>query len=751
MVYKWKYFQALLISAIAVLALTACQSEVESPEDALIQIGEKAPPGKDPALLERHTINFNPKLLKAGESAVVVLPLPEKTFQVTVDPVSSEALGLPKGQTAWRGTTEEGFELFIMRINNSYEIQFTTLHKVYRIRSVDGIKGILETYDPKRFRDPPNDGIPGPETPTRGPSGDASCTDPASRIDIMVLYTPDARDGSGGVTEIENEIAFAVGRTNLAYANSNANHRLNLIYTGLASFNEPSGGVDSNSLLSKLQDTSDGVLDTIHGTRDSVKADLVSLIYETDDATWCGWGYTVENANADTTDHRAFSVVKRSCAGGYLSFAHEVGHNLGARHDRANAGTSSLGYNFGHIEPAPSSGLSPWRTVMAYSNPCGDESATGSCQRVPWFSNPDISRSGDATGVPLSDPEPEHNVNAFAQNDGHVTRYRCLRRDITGADVWMKDRWEDTGGEPDAATAGKAMWQSPYIWVRRSEDTGLEHEHEHEDPRLGIENHVYVKLHNDGTASQSGDLELYFAAASTNLNDPSNWTPIGTQSITLSPGVEVRHFPWNDLPGEGHYCLLARWNEDGSALSFSNIGTAVRNSNDLIWRNVNIIDLSGDIDDSAGDFQIAGHREFRETYLVLDAAPKGDSTVPWQQLVKVTMETDTKILTSDQPSIQNLKSEGEGRYMVPISTKGSRSVIGPFRLSAGQTSKVSLDFAVDREAVRKIGSQLANPEYFDITASQVAPGQLKTTSETTDTSGTILGGVTFTLMIPTPK
>jgi hypothetical protein len=101
----------------------------------------------------------------------------------------------------------------------------------------------------------------------------------------------------------------------------------------------------------------------------------------------------------------------------------------------------------------------------------------------------------------------------------------------------------------------------------------------------------------------------------------------GTRSETRSPGVEVFHFSWDDIPGEGHYCLLARRNEDGSPLSFTSLGTAVRNDNDLIWRNVNIIDRGGDIDDSAGGFRMTGHRNFRDTYLVLEAAPKKDSDI----------------------------------------------------------------------------------------------------------------------------
>lgn len=287
----------------------------------------------------------------------------------------------------------------------------------------------------------------------------------------------------------------------------------------------------------------------------------------------------------------------------------------------------------------------------------------------------------------------------------------------------------------------------PYIWVHRSADTTLEHEHEHEheDPRLGVDNHVYVKIHNDGTASESGELELYFTAASANLNDPTSWTPIDTRSETLSPGVAVFDFLWSDLPGEGHYCLLARWDTDGSALAFTDIGAAVRNDNDLIWRNVNIVDLSGDIEDSAGDFMMAGHRRFRETYLVLESDPKNPPGLDWPALVRVTMALDTEVLAVNPQMVQNLEPLSGGRYRVPVAGKGARAVIGPFRMGPRQQALIALDFEPDRNAVRKARAGLVNP----CIRHHRQPGGRRLANAAAARGGvTVLGGVTFTLMVP---
>jgi hypothetical protein len=68
---------------------------------------------------------------------------------------------------------------------------------------------------------------------------------------------------------------------------------------------------------------------------------------------YCGLADAIM-ANAST----AFAIVHYDCATGYYSFAHELGHLQGARHDPANDPTNTppcgpYGHGFQHLSPSP--------------------------------------------------------------------------------------------------------------------------------------------------------------------------------------------------------------------------------------------------------------------------------------------------------------------------------------------------------------------------------------------------------------
>merc|ERR1719312_1387233 len=113
---------------------------------------------------------------------------------------------------------------------------------------------------------------------------------------------------------------------------------------------------------------------------------------------------------AVTSSCKTFSVTKKSCATGYYSFGHEIGHNFDANHNPEEYSSPS-GYNYGHlILPTGNSELSGYRTIMGYK-------AFGHRFRVNYYSNPNIifPTTGTATGgVGLSNNAKVISENRFA-------------------------------------------------------------------------------------------------------------------------------------------------------------------------------------------------------------------------------------------------------------------------------------------------------------------------------------------------
>jgi hypothetical protein len=73
----------------------------------------------------------------------------------------------------------------------------------------------------------------------------------------------------------------------------------------------------------------------------------------------------------------AFAVVPFDCITSNFSFAHELGHVMGAIHE------------WSRVNAVPMGGIEPWRTVMAENDhSCEQVDAVNGCIRLPFFSNP---------------------------------------------------------------------------------------------------------------------------------------------------------------------------------------------------------------------------------------------------------------------------------------------------------------------------------------------------------------------------
>lgn len=201
-----------------------------------------------------------------------------------------------------------------------------------------------------------------------------------TRLDLLAVWTPEARVGLGGTRQVRLIIQNAVDVANTTFANSQIDARLNLVLA--REMKVPETGNPETDLFAFQRNKEVAAL------RKSVGADVVSLFINQMIGA-CGIGFLMTNDGfSKEFEPYAYSVVKRAC--GPLVLAHEVGHNMAANHDRQNAGNAAAAlfpFAFGHIVEGQ------FRTVMAYGNNCGI------CPWVENFSNPNVSRNGVPTGV----------------------------------------------------------------------------------------------------------------------------------------------------------------------------------------------------------------------------------------------------------------------------------------------------------------------------------------------------------------
>ncbi len=233
--------------------------------------------------------------------------------------------------------------------------------------------------------------------------------DSGAQIDVMVVYTDDARLAAGGTTNMENLINLAVSETNQGYTRSNIIHRFNLVHTLEVNYNELNGGsgLDWSQTLDQLTNSGDGYLEAVQPLRDFYFADLVVMIVE--DSTYCGMGWLM-TSTTNFAPH-GYSLVSRTCATGYYSFGHETGHNMGAHHDRATTSQDGMySYSHGYLGPNYA-----FRTIMAYPN--------GSTRINNW-SNPSVLYNGYATGINASAPDSADNHLTLNNTAVYVANFR---------------------------------------------------------------------------------------------------------------------------------------------------------------------------------------------------------------------------------------------------------------------------------------------------------------------------------------
>jgi hypothetical protein len=238
-------------------------------------------------------------------------------------------------------------------------------------------------------------------------------------VDLMIVYTPAARNwavGSGGINLVISE---AVQWSQLAFDNSNTGIQLRLVYSGQVNYQE-SGNFYTD--LNRLTGTTDGYMDEVHAWRNQVGADMVDLFEDIEDVGGVAWLLLLPSGQPDY----AFSLIRVKQAMPGYTLAHELGHNFGCHHrkdqsDEPGPGIYSYSAGWRWI------GTNGFRycSVMSYQ----DAWSGISPNRVGYFSSPLIQYQGAATG----DAADGDNARTLRELKNVVAGYRSG----TQSDYWL--------------------------------------------------------------------------------------------------------------------------------------------------------------------------------------------------------------------------------------------------------------------------------------------------------------------------
>ena len=198
---------------------------------------------------------------------------------------------------------------------------------------------------------------------------------------VLVAYTPAAKADAETAGGIDQLIQLAIDETNQGYRDSYVDMQVQLAHKHETTYLE-SGSMALDRDAFRID--GDGNMDEVHDLRENYAADVAILI--TSDMSACGYASAI---GAD--DASAFAVVTETCATGYFSFAHEIGHLQGARHNpEQDPDVTPFAYGHGYYHQ-----VGGWRTIMSYDCP-------GWCTRLNYWSNPRVTFEGEPMGTDVT-------------------------------------------------------------------------------------------------------------------------------------------------------------------------------------------------------------------------------------------------------------------------------------------------------------------------------------------------------------
>ncbi|HXG90170.1 MAG TPA: M12 family metallo-peptidase [Vicinamibacterales bacterium] len=328
-----------------------------------------------PSVMSRAVVGIQTDLLFAGEGATrVTLNLGAATWIARLVRVDLDTAGF----RSWVGVIEgvDHSHVVFTERDRVVSALVDAVGTVYQVSTATPGVFLLEQIASDRLR-PEGQPLDAPEGPDRRHAGVAEAADDAGTIDVLILYTPNARSARGGASQMQAIASQIISDSNTAFTNSGLGTRMRLAGTSEFALTEAAGMTSDLSALSSSV--------TAQSLRNAARADLVQLLVNSPDTSACGFAYILRSLGSP--DFPAYSVADVECVAQYTP-THELGHNMGSDHapeDGASGGLFSYSYGFKDAARG-------FRTVMAYACENG-------CGRVLNWSNPSVAQNGEPTGT----------------------------------------------------------------------------------------------------------------------------------------------------------------------------------------------------------------------------------------------------------------------------------------------------------------------------------------------------------------
>ncbi len=388
-------------------------------------------------------VEVNPAFSQAGRvkpgDIILVNPFPGVRFEAAV-----ERVRVYGGQTVTvRARLQEPSEGYLLvSTTNGRSLGSLEIPGTYELYSIvpdpSGPGHYVAELDLRDVEVPDlaNDALVPPAVPKPFPDLDTmslsatESSDETVSIDLMVVYTPAAREWAASAGGVANIISRAVEIGQLVLDNSQTGVELRLVHSAEVDYVE-SG--HANIDLYRLTASPDfnpwgdqfegysiaGHMDEVHRWRNDYRADLVALLVRrtNDDDEAGGVGWLPDSASG--SPEYGFSVTYIEYAGFY-TFIHELGHNMGCGHHREQLkgpGPGLFPYSAGWRWVGNDGGR--YCSVMTYWS--GSYFSDGMDHiRVPYFSNPAVAYAG----VPTGHPELADNARTIRTVKNVIANYR---------------------------------------------------------------------------------------------------------------------------------------------------------------------------------------------------------------------------------------------------------------------------------------------------------------------------------------